>query len=324
MRTMHLEPLPPSLHASYSELSSNLPQLPSASLLYGDEQSGVIALATQLCALLLCTNPTANRQPCGMCQSCVLLAQDANPDIFNFTQELALTDSKSISVDLVRKMMSFAYLSPSFASHKVVFIAQMSKLNNNSANALLKIIEEPPSYLKFIFVSHNLGEILPTILSRCSKFIVRPILLDSKYNDEIQQFWHGYYHQASCLPAAEPLTKEQLHLLMTTLTTPSVANIFNCTQVFDGKQVSFLFVLEFVYKWLSELAAYVNGVPLSIFANYQSQIDSLIKRLQLTDIFYLTDELTFMLQWATHPLNYKLQLENILFKYQQLFVAKGL
>jgi hypothetical protein len=318
---MQIEPLPDYWQNDYAKLSSQLDNLPSATLICGEECSGVSAVADNLIAALLCQNPTPENQACMVCQSCQLLSQNANPDIFDFATELELIESKVITVDLVRKMINFAYLSPSFAAYKVVYIANMSKLNHSSANSLLKIIEEPPSYVKFIFVSYNLSSIIPTILSRCNKVMLTPPITKTVPESEESTFWQSYYYQQPS--AANPLTVEQLQLLTNTLIKPSVANIFSCCEVFNGKQVSFLLAIEFVYKWLTDLVAYINSGKLLIFNQYQQSIDGLVNRIKLENIFYLSDELVFLIKWANHPLNHKLQLENILLKYQQLFSVKG-
>lgn len=76
------------------------------------------------------------------------------------------TSSEKLSVDAVRAMIRDAYLKPG-GDHKVFIIDKADDLNQSCQNALLKIIEEPPSYCVFIFIAENVLSLLETVVSRC-------------------------------------------------------------------------------------------------------------------------------------------------------------
>jgi len=80
-----------------------------------------------------------------------------------------------IDVDSVREVGGFLRLTPAEGGFRVVVIDSADEMNPNSANAVLKVLEEPPKNALLILVSHNPGRLLPTIRSRCRKLTLRPL-----------------------------------------------------------------------------------------------------------------------------------------------------
>lgn len=80
-----------------------------------------------------------------------------------------------IDVDSVRKVGGFLRLTPAEGGWRVVVIDSADEMNSNSANAVLKVLEEPPKNALMILVSHNPGRLLPTIRSRCRTLKLRPL-----------------------------------------------------------------------------------------------------------------------------------------------------
>jgi len=82
------------------------------------------------------------------------------------------TEKSQISVEEARKVPSFMSLTPAEGAWRVVIVDAVDQLNNNAANALLKIMEEPPAQALLLLVCHEPGAILPTIRSRCRQFLL--------------------------------------------------------------------------------------------------------------------------------------------------------
>ena len=80
-----------------------------------------------------------------------------------------------IDVDSVREVGAFMRLTPAEGGWRVVVIDSADEMNANSANAVLKVLEEPPKNALLILVSHNPGRLLPTIRSRCRTLKMRPL-----------------------------------------------------------------------------------------------------------------------------------------------------
>ncbi|MFN7094848.1 MAG: hypothetical protein ACK4M7_05750, partial [Burkholderiales bacterium] len=176
----------------------------------------------------------------------------------------------------------------------------------------------------FILLSHNLARVMSTIKSRCHKYAVAVPSYTSAANYLADkhipnyEFWLTYH--ANCPLFEVELSPQQLEIFIATLCSPSIENIFRLTAEVDGKAVSFKCFIEFMLKWLSDLASYKTTKQLNYFALYQAEIQPLWEKLHLEKIFYLSDKLNFLALWTNHPVNYKLQIENILLQYQQLFV----
>ena len=112
-----------------------------------------------------------------------LLAGLAHPDFALIRREWQATTKKlasEIAVDAVRQGLQVFQLSAAFGGWRVAIVDSADELNPNSANALLKMIEEPPERSLILIVSHRPGQVLPTIRSRC-----RRLRLDPLNEDEI-------------------------------------------------------------------------------------------------------------------------------------------
>lgn len=142
-----------------------------ALLFYGPEKLGKLASAKWFAQYLLCTNKNPNCY-CGECKSCYSFKRslesidNMHPDCFCLGED----EDVSVSIDEIREIIHFLSLTPHYGQKKVVIINRADKLNRAAQNALLKILEEPPSYGSFILVAENTKLLLPTILSRCLQY----------------------------------------------------------------------------------------------------------------------------------------------------------
>lgn len=298
-------------------------RLPHAILLHGPSGLGVLELARSWIQSLLCLEPNPDGSYCSHCRSCVLLSDDAHPDFLSL--RLSPEDEKkSITIADVRTVIDFLALSAHLGKYKIILIEDTNSLNPNSANALLKILEEPASYAIFVLVSNNLNDVIPTIISRCHKYksSIPNIEAASKFLAQKDvsnaSFWLKYYNYCPLFEIV--IDEEQLNRLLLTLAKPSIDNLFNLSSEFDGKTVSFGFILEFLSKWTSDLLSRKVCGKYNYFSEYADMLEPLIAKLQLEKGFYFHDRVNFLTNWSAHPLNYKLQIENLLFHYQQIFV----
>ncbi|MEL6817552.1 MAG: DNA polymerase III subunit delta' [Pseudomonadota bacterium] len=106
------------------------------------------------------------------------IAQGANPNLIHVTRELSVQTKKwktAISVDQIRSLQSFFGMTASADHPRIVIVDHVQDMNRNATNALLKLLEEPPSNTLFLLVSHGAGSILPTIRSRCQLVRFSPL-----------------------------------------------------------------------------------------------------------------------------------------------------
>ena len=118
--------------------------------------------------------PTAN--PCGICSNCKAILQDRYEDV------LEIDAASNTGVDDVREIISSLKYRPSKGSYKVFIIDEVHMLSNSAFNALLKTIEEPPSFVKFIFCTTEIQKIPITIVSRCQKYNLNRVSLTALFN----------------------------------------------------------------------------------------------------------------------------------------------
>jgi DNA polymerase-3 subunit delta' len=154
------------LSAPWERLRQSLAEdrLPHALLVTGEQGVGKGVFADQFAALLVCERPDmASGARCGHCKQCELTAAGTHPDIRRYAPE----KSRMIRIDQIRSLAAFAVASPQVAGRKVALIDRADQLNINSANALLKTLEEPVADLVLILLQESGRPILPTIRSRC-------------------------------------------------------------------------------------------------------------------------------------------------------------
>ena len=136
----------------------------------GERGSGKKMLANLFAMTLLCE--TGDNEPCGKCHSCKQAESGNHPDIIRVTHE----KPNSISVDDIRTQVNNTVdIKPYQGPYKVYIIPQADMMTPQAQNAILKTIEEPPSYAVFLLLTENAETLLPTINSRCVMLKLRNI-----------------------------------------------------------------------------------------------------------------------------------------------------
>lgn len=128
-------------------------------LISGPKGSGKRTLARLLAAAAVCRD---ENKPCLTCPACRKAMTNNHPDIITVTDP----DHKAVAVKIVREYREDVYIKPNEADKKVYIFPQ--ELGTEGQNALLKILEEPPSYGVFILLAENPQQILTTVRSRCT------------------------------------------------------------------------------------------------------------------------------------------------------------
>ncbi|MEZ5098749.1 MAG: DNA polymerase III subunit gamma/tau [Thermoleophilia bacterium] len=146
-------------------------RLRQAYLFSGPRGTGKTSLARILAKALNCERgPTTT--PCGTCLSCVSIASGQSLDV------IEMDAASQRGIDDVREIRERAILQP-IARNKVYILDEAHQLTKDAFNALLKLIEEPPPHLVFVFCTTELDKMLATVRSRCQTFMfARPRLAD--------------------------------------------------------------------------------------------------------------------------------------------------
>ncbi len=141
--------------------------LSHAYIIAGRPGSGRHALVTALAAAALCREGGVNA-PCGQCAQCKKVFSGHHPDL------IVAGEEKPLLVDQVRELRSDVYIRPNEGIRKVYVLWNSDKMKDSPQNALLKILEEGPSYALFILVADNPGGILETLRSRSETLQLAP------------------------------------------------------------------------------------------------------------------------------------------------------
>ncbi len=139
-------------------------KLASAYLFCGPRGVGKTTCARIFAKAINCLHPHANGDACEECESCVSFNQQRSINI----QELNAAANNS--VEDIRSIIDQIRIPPQMGKYKVVILDEVHMLSTSAGNALLKTLEEPPSYVIFILATTEKQKIMPTILSRCQIF----------------------------------------------------------------------------------------------------------------------------------------------------------
>lgn len=141
--------------------------LSHALLLTGGTEKERKELSLLLSQALLCENsPT----PCLKCNTCKKIKSGIHPDVIITEGEAG--KQRSIKIDTIRDIRSRAYIMPNEAPFQIFIILEASGMGEEAQNALLKILEEPPSTARFILASRSRDDFRQTILSRVTPFAI--------------------------------------------------------------------------------------------------------------------------------------------------------
>ena len=149
-----------------------------------NEQDGV-DFARYIANCLVCRGET---KPCLKCPDCLKAEKDGHPDIFE--TDGIKGKSKNFTVDAVREIRSNAFIVPNESDKKIYILKNGQNMNEQAQNALLKIHEEPPTYVFFIIVTTSRSTMLETILSRVQTYSILSdeIKISEKEENAVKDF----------------------------------------------------------------------------------------------------------------------------------------
>lgn len=143
-------------------------KVPHAFLFCGLEGIGKRRAATGLAQALNCESKTS--APCSQCPSCQKIEKNIHPDCLWIEPE-----GKFIKIETLREVKQKAYLHPLEGAAKIFLIDPAEAMTESAANALLKILEEPPAQTFFVLITSKPSLLLPTTRSRCQSLDFAPL-----------------------------------------------------------------------------------------------------------------------------------------------------
>ena len=144
--------------------SVKLNKIPNAYLFTGIRGVGKTTIARIVAKSLNCSNGIEKLCKDHLCENCEAISASNHIDV------LEMDAASKTGVDDVRDLIEFSRYGPSSAKYKIFIIDEVHMLSKQAFNALLKTLEEPPEYLKFIFATTEVKKIPITVISRCQRF----------------------------------------------------------------------------------------------------------------------------------------------------------
>jgi DNA polymerase III subunit delta' len=160
-------------------------RVPNSLIFGGPLGVGKTAMALTLAKTLNCQ--TLTEDSCDACPSCRAVDEGRHPDVMTFAAEV-----RDVKIEQTRLLKQMAYLRPLSGRRRVFVIEEAENLNDASANSLLKVLEEPPSFTHVFLVTASPFRLLPTIRSRCRTLTfsaigreeIEEILLEREFSRE--------------------------------------------------------------------------------------------------------------------------------------------
>ena len=148
-------------------------QLAHAYLFCGPRGVGKTTTARIFAKMINCSNPSADMEPCGTCESCLSFAEGRSYCIHE------LDAASNNGVEDIKTLMDQVRIPPQVGKYSVYIIDEVHMLSQSAFNAFLKTLEEPPAHAIFILATTEKHKILPTILSRCQTYDFNRITIEN-------------------------------------------------------------------------------------------------------------------------------------------------
>jgi len=148
----------------------------NAYLFTGIRGIGKTTIARIVAKSLNCLKGISNLCSMDLCENCKAIGNSNHIDV------LEMDAASKTGVDDVRDLIEFSRYGPTSAKYKIFIIDEVHMLSKQAFNALLKTLEEPPEYLKFIFATTEIKKIPVTVISRCQRFDLSRIDSSSLFN----------------------------------------------------------------------------------------------------------------------------------------------
>jgi DNA polymerase-3 subunit delta' len=321
----------PWLEAPWQRLLATRARPAQALLLAGPRGVGKSALAQAWAQVLLCEAPRPDGAACGRCPACHWFETGAHPDFRLVTlqektgKEGETRMATAIEVDQAREAVDFVQLSTYRAGFRVVLVDPADSLNLAAANALLKVLEEPPLNTVFVLVSDQPRRLLPTIRSRCTRL---DIGLPPAEQAAAWLAGQGVDDAANllALSGGTPLDAQRLaesgdlderRGVLEGLARPDRLDPVTLGE--RWKAVSPQTWHNVAYKWLGDLLAVKLAGSVQFNRDFAEVLAGLGKQADLAKLLALARTQANEGRTLSHPLNRALQLEAWLVQYRHVF-----
>jgi DNA polymerase-3 subunit delta' len=334
-------------------------RLPHALLIAGAPGLGKRDLAEALAARLLCDAPQTDGQACGHCLPCQWRVSGNHPDLHRLSPENEEAEpstkeaealepdggegkakptqgSTQIVINQVRAVQEALSVTAHRGTRRAVIVEPAEAMNIFTANALLKLLEEPPDGCVFMLVSSAPRRLLPTIRSRCQQWHVpRP-------GADALGHWQAGQESGERVPASllalcggMPLAARRLsaqggRALFDRFISDLGASGFDPLRLaaqweawIKKDKISPVALADWMQRWVSDLAASRLGGRVRYFPEQAEYLAVLSSGASAASVIGCYNEFINIRRVATHPLNMRLFLEDMLMRYARVLTRSG-
>ncbi len=294
----------------------------------GEDGIGKNFVADIFAATLQCDAKGEN--PCGTCKSCLQMLSGNQPDIKRVMHEKSVIGVDDIRLQLNNDIKVKPYVSP----YKIYLIDEAEKMTEQAQNALLKTIEEPPSYAVVILLTNNLNAFLPTILSRCvtlnfksvsTKEIERYLMYEAKIPDYQAQisaaFACGNLGKALKYASSETFTqlKADIIHLMRNITDIDISSIGEAVKYLSENKDQINDCLDLMMLWYRDILMFKATKDVNLLL-YKDEFQEISKQATVTDFEHLNqimDSFSTVKSRLNANVNFDMAMELLLLKMSE-------
>jgi len=308
---------------AWLELNKSASKLHHAYLLNGPLGAGLERFANVFASSLICKNLTYSMQACGKCQDCQWLSTE-HPNLKVIDNESEEGASKNISIESIRSIKKFVELSShSIGGKKVILINNAESLTINAANALLKILEEPPENSYLILTAQNISSLLPTIVSRCLMFKAQ-----TPSADDARSFLkaEGYENLSSQLPLFSNLPLDVIAHQSDSDIFTIMVNEFKKGGDFELMAIEprwingdFRETISLFQKWLYDIFLFKMTKKHHFFESKKENIKKLSEAADITKLLNLLKSVNNIKLISNKPINKDISFDNLMVEYRNIF-----
>jgi DNA polymerase-3 subunit delta' len=147
-------------------------RLRQAYLIVGMPSIGKTRFAHYFAMMLNCQHEDLSQRPCGECASCRLTLSGNHPDLVYSELD---PNTGALKIEALREVMRRISLKPYASRYRLAIISDFDHAKGQAQDAILKTLEEPPAHARILLLASSTEGLLPTILSRCQVFYLRPV-----------------------------------------------------------------------------------------------------------------------------------------------------
>jgi DNA polymerase-3 subunit delta' len=370
---MQTAQIAPWLHPLWDSL--DFAKFPNAILLHGQSGIGKFAFSIELAKALLCESSTTDTKPCNQCEACHWFDTGNHPDFIALVPEthrkllphadydgddspkkgkVARDDDgessekkekKNISIEETRHAIENLSIGSHRGGNRIILIYPLEMLRSDSANTLLKSLEEPPANTIFILLADRVDRVLPTIRSRCrlltaprpdraqglawlksqlgnvGGFKISDIDVETVYDE---QGGAPFFVLDSLIARHNKNDKDELTIsiqasryLLQSMAQGIRINWLDTAEKTHKAQFSYL--LASMQRWVSDLQSVTQGGDPRYYPKHIATLEGLSKIANVQKLLQFWKSLVQARRHENHPLANRIQLEALLSQYQQIF-----